>query len=331
MRVVSCFHWKELRWVLAEEDRARIEARFPGVSVDIVEDPAVLPERLADAEVYVGFHLAREAFVSARRLRWVQLATAGVEAILYAEMVASDVAVTSVAGLHAVAIPEHVIGQMLILARNFHEAARLQSRREWKRSRCIAFGGGIRELEGSRLAILGAGPIGANLARKAAALGQRVRVLRRDASRPVNGAEAVLPPEELEGLLAWADFVVLALPLTAETRGLIGEKALAAMRPTAHLINVGRGELLEDDALVRALERGVIAGAALDVFVDEPLPAVHPFWALPNLVLTPHVSGYTPDYLHKVLALFEENLERFLAGKPLRNVVDKRLGYARGG
>lgn len=327
MKVVTYFFWKEIAWVLADEDCRRLEARFPGISVVAVDDPAALAAALADAEVFLGFHLPPAAFAAATRLRWMQSATAGVEENLYPELAASDLVLTNAAGLHAVAIPEHVLGQMLVLARNLHEAVRLQGTRTWDRLRCITFGSGIRELDGGRLAILGAGPIGAGLARKASALGLRVRVLRRHATRPLDGAEAVLPPESLLDLLAWADFVVVALPLTAETRGVIGAAALAAMRPEAFLINVGRGELVDEPALVSALERGAIAGAALDAFVEEPLPAAHPFWALPNLVLTPHVSGYTPNFLGKVLNLFEDNLERYLAGRPLRNVVDKEMGY----
>jgi phosphoglycerate dehydrogenase-like enzyme len=155
--------------------------------------------------------------------------------------------------------------------------------------------------------------------------------MRRDASRPVPGAEAVLSPARLHELLAWADFVVLALPATPETKRLIGEKELAAMRSSAFLINVARGEVVDEPALARVLAAGGLAGAALDVFSEEPLPADHAFWTLPNLVLTPHVSGYTPGYFDKMLALFEENLGRYLGGQPLKNLVDKRLGYAREG
>jgi phosphoglycerate dehydrogenase-like enzyme len=327
LKIVAFFHLHELRWNLADEDRARVERRFAGVRLVSIEDAADLPAALADAEVFVGFTFPRQHFAAARRLRWVQSASAGIEANLFPEMVASDVVLTNGAGLHSLSIPEHVLAQMLVLARNFHEAARLQAARQWNRFQCIAFGGGVRELCGSRLAILGAGAIGRSLAQKAAALGQHVRVLRRDASRPVPGAE-VCGPEALDELLRWADFVVLALPLTPATRGLIGERALAAMKSDAYLINVGRGELIDEAALVRALERGAIAGAALDVFQQEPLPPEHPFWGLPNAVLTPHVSGYTPNYFRKVLDLFEENLERFRDGRPLRNVVDKRLGYS---
>jgi len=329
MRVVTFFQMKEVRWMLADSERTRLEARFPGVHVVAVEDASELGRALADAEVLACFHVPRADFITATRLRWVHSASAGIEANLFPEMVASDVVLTNSAGLHAVSIPEHVLGQMLVLARNFHEALRLQARAEWNRFGVISFGSSVVELQGATLAILGAGAIGRNLAQRAAALGLRVRVMRRDAIRPVAGAEAVVPPAALHDLLAWADWVVCALPLTAETRGIIDAAALRTMRSSAFLINIGRGEHIDDDALVRALRTGAIAGAALDAFRQEPLPADHPFWSLPNLVLTPHISGYTPNYFQKMLAIFEDNLDRFLHGRPLRNLVDKQLGYAR--
>lgn len=329
IRVVCHFQLKEVRWAIAEQDRRRIEQRYPGVELISIEDPAMLPAALAEADAFFGWTFPRAHFGEARKLRWFQSANAGIEDNLFPELVASEVVLTSGAGLHSVSIPEHVLGQMLVLARNFHESLRLQEKHEWNRFQAIVFGGSIRELRGSRLAILGAGAIGASLARMANALGQHVRVMRRDPARGVDGAEAVVGPESLHELLGWADFVVLAMPLTAETHGMIDAAALAAMRSSAYLINIARGEMIDDEALVDALRRGAIAGAALDVFREEPLPADHPFWTLPNLVLTPHVSGYAPDYFNRVLELFEENLGHFVRGEPLRNVVDKQLGYAR--
>lgn len=330
IRVVAYFELKEMRWLMPDSERERIEGRFPEVRIDSVEDPHRLPAALAEAEVFAGWHFPAQNFAAARKLRWMHSASAGVEANLFPELVASDVVLTNSAGLHSVSIPEHVLGQMLVLARNFHEALRLQARGEWNRFGVISYGATIRELQGSRLAILGAGAIGRELTRRATALGMHVRVMRRDARHPVEGAETVVPPTALHDLLGWADFVVCALPLTAETHCIIDATALKAMRSNAFLINIGRGEHIEDAALIDALQRGGIAGAAIDAFRDEPLPADHPFWTLPNLVLTPHISGYTPQYFDKMLALFEENLDRYLRGQPLRNVVDKRLGYARG-
>lgn len=330
MKVAAHFHLKEVRWSLHDSTLARWRERFPQVEVASVEDAANLPAALDGAEIFVGWRIPPEHFAAARRLRWLHSASAGIEDCLFAELVASDVILTNSSGLHSVCIPEHVLGQMLVLARNFHQAQRLQERGEWNRVAVIAYASGVRELHGGKLAILGAGPIGANLARLAAGLGMQVRVLRRDPGRPVPGAQAVWGSERLHELLGWADFVVLSVPLTAETRGLIGAAELRAMRSDAFLINIARGEVVDEEALARCLRAGGLAGAALDVFSEEPLPAGHPFWSLPNLVITPHISGYTPTYFDRMLGIFEDNLARYLDGRPLMNVVDKRAGYVRG-
>jgi len=329
MKIVAYFQLNELRWNLPDAEKQRLEALFPGVEIVPVDDPVALPAALADAEAFFGWHFPEEHFAAAPRLRWLQSANAGADANLFPAMRASDVVLCSGAGLHTTCIPEHVIGQMLVLARNFHEALRLQARGEWNRFGVILYGSSVRELRGSNLALLGAGPIGAHLVPLARAFGQNVRVLRRDPSQPVAGAEAVVGPGALHELLAWADFVVLAMPLTNETRGMIDAAALAAMKPNAFLINVARGEVVDDAALVDALRANRIAGAALDVFDPEPLPGNHPFWTLQNLVLTPHISGYTPRYFELAMELFEDNLARYREGRPLRNVVDKELGYPR--
>jgi len=327
MKVVSFFHLKEVRWAIADQDLEAIRAELPQVEIRSVEDEAELEHAIADADAFVGWNIPASVFRAAKRLRWVHSANAGVEANLFPELVASDVVLTNGAGLHSVSIPEHVLAMMLALARNLHESQRLQQRAEWNRFGVIAFGGGIRELSGGNLAILGAGAIGRALASLGSALGMHVRVMRRRPDQPVPGAEAVVGAADKHALLAWADFVVLATPLTDETRGLIDREALRAMKSSAYLINVARGEVIDDAALVDALRAGAIAGAGLDAFREEPLPASSPFWELTNVILTPHVSGYTRHYFEHTLELFRDNLRRFVAGRPLRNVVDKRLGY----
>src|SRR5262249_12045131 len=277
---------------------------------------------------FCGFHSPPALFAAARRLRWTPSAAAGVEANLFPAMVASDVVLTNAAGLHAVNIPEHALALLCALARNLHVAQRLKAEGRWDRYSAIAAGGGFRQLAGSHLAVLGAGAIGLGVVRLGGGLGMRVRVLRRRPELAVEGAEAVVGPDGLHALLGWADFVVVAAPLTPDTRHLIDAGALAAMKSSAYLINVGRGEIIDDAALVDALRNGAIASAGLDVFCEEPLPAEPPYWALDTLILTPHVSGYLPDFFPRAFDIFLRNLDRFLAGRPLLNVVDKRLGYA---
>ncbi len=329
MKVVAHLALQGGRWKLADHDREQLE-KLPGVELVAAESNDQLAAEIGEAEVYFGFHFPELLFEQAKRLRWIHSASAGIEANLFPALVESRVILTNSTGLHEICIPEHVLALIFAFARNLPAAFRLQQERRWDRIEPLRRGG-IREVSGSNLAVLGAGSIGRALVGKAAALGMRVRALRRNPGNPVPGAEQVVGPERLHELLGWAHFVVLAVPLTAETRHLIGAGELRAMRKDAFLINVARGEVVDQDALVEALRAKPLAGAGLDVTTPEPLPAEHPLWELPNAILTPHISGYRPGYLEAVLALFADNLTRFVAGTPLRNVVDKQLGYAIGG
>ena len=328
MKVVLYFRIKEVRWTVGDDDLRAVQARYPQVEFVRVTEESELPAALADADVFFGFHFPPELFEGARRLRWIHSAAAGVEANLFPAMVASDVVLTNASGLHAVNIPEHALGMLCALARNLHVAQRLKAERRWDRFAAISAGGGFRQLAGSHLAVLGAGAIGLGLVRLGRGLGMRVRVMRRRPERPIEGTDAVVGPGDLHELLGWADFVVVATPLTPDTHHLIDARALGAMKSSAYLVNVGRGEIIDDAALIDALRNGAIAGAGLDVFVEEPLPSDHPYWTLDTVILTPHVSGYLPDFFARAFEIFLGNLDRFLAGRPLANVVDKRLGYA---
>jgi phosphoglycerate dehydrogenase-like enzyme len=328
MKVVLYFRIKEIRWTVGDDELRAAQARFPQVELVRITEDDELPAALSAADGFFGFHFPPELFATARCLRWIHSAAAGIEANLFPEMVASDVVLTNAAGLHAINIPEHAIALMCALARNIHVAQRLKAERRWDRYAAIAAGGGFRQLAGSHLAVLGAGVIGLGVTRLGRALDMQVRVLRRRPELAVDGAEAVVGPDRLHELLGWADFVVVATPLTPDTHHLIDAAALGAMRSSAYLVNVGRGEIVDDGALVDALRSGAIAGAGLDVFAEEPLPPEHPYWALDNVIVTPHVSGYLPDFFARAFAIFLDNLERFRDGRPLRNVVDKRLGYA---
>jgi phosphoglycerate dehydrogenase-like enzyme len=228
----------------------------------------------------------------------------------------------------------------IALSRQFHVALRHQAKHEWVQD--LLEGGGqsaIRTLEGARMGIVGLGAIGTEVARLAAPFGLRVSAIRRHAKRqpPAGGGAVdpvdvgdvaeVLPPDRLPELLAKSDIVLLAAPLTPETRGLIGAREVGQMKRGAFLINVGRGKLVVDEAIVEGLRSGQLGGAALDVFTHEPLGSESPYWDLPNVIITPHTSGAMQDYWTPLVALFSDNLRRFEKGRPLLNVVDKTAGY----
>jgi phosphoglycerate dehydrogenase-like enzyme len=264
---------------------------------------------------------------SAPALKWLQLTSAGVDRLLDAPVVRSHVTVTTASGIHAVPISEYVIGAMLAFAKGFPRAMRAQRERAWRPY-------WPEELEQKTVGILGMGAIGARVALLCRAMGMRVLAMRRSVKHRMTGdgtgdpsVHEMLPPSELAYLLSESDYVVAAVPLTGETRGMIGEEQLRAMKPSAVIINIARGAIIDEQALVRALRESWIAGAALDVFQPEPLPAESELWGLENVILTPHISGGTPRYMARAVELFCENLRRYLASEPLRNVMDPARGY----
>jgi len=332
VKVVVNFHLgKDVRIAVPEATLTTLRARFPAVSFAPADDRATLAREAADADVFYGFECPPEIVAEAPRLRWIQSVSAGIERNLSPEVIARGIAVTNGSGIASAGIAEHVIAMMLALARNLHVAFALQREARWDRPAVMAGSGTpVREIGGSRIAVLGLGPIGATVARHAAALGATVRGMRRHPPARADAPyEAVVGSDGLDALLGWADFVVLAVPHTPDTERMIGARELGLMRRDAYLVNIARGSVVDEEALVDALRRGAIAGAGLDVFREEPLPATSPLWQLPNVLVTPHVAGVTPHYFQRALALFVENLERFLAGRPLRNLVDPALGYPR--
>jgi phosphoglycerate dehydrogenase-like enzyme len=259
-------------------------------------------------------------------LKWLQLTSAGVDRLLTAPVVQSHVTVTTASGIHATPISEYVIGAMLAFAKGLPKAFRAQQERAWRPF-------WPEELEDKTVGVLGVGAIGARVVKLAKALDMRVLALRRSAERRMKGEEAgmdvdeMLPPADLPYLLAESDYVVVALPLTPESREMIGEAELRAMKPNAVIVNIGRGAIIDESALVRALKEGWIAGAALDVFQQEPLSGESELWGLDSVIVTPHISGGTPRYMERAVVLFCDNLRRYVAGEPLRNVVDPMRGY----
>jgi phosphoglycerate dehydrogenase-like enzyme len=269
-------------------------------------------------------HALERAWSAAGSLRWVHASSAGVNHVLSAEVVASDVAVTNSRGVFDEPMAEYVLALTLAMAKDLPTTLELQRQRRWQHRE-------TQRLGGSRALVAGTGPIGRAIGRKLAAAGLTVTGVGRRARDSDPDLGSVLPMDRLAEGLAEADYVVLAAPLTDDTHGMIDKAALSAMKPTARLVNVGRGPLVVQDDLVEALAGGRIAGAALDVFADEPLPASSPLWAMPNVIVSPHMSGDVVGWRSELVALFQDNLTRYLDGRPLRNVVDKQRGYVREG
>ncbi|MCC6179773.1 MAG: D-2-hydroxyacid dehydrogenase [Chloroflexi bacterium] len=315
---------------LSVEHLARIRAVSPRLRVTyhpyiVQEQPVGMEALLPDVEVLLTYHAGFD-LAAAPHLRWVQLAGDGVDYLQGRPILASDVTLTN-ARVFAAPIAEYAIAMMVMLGRLLPKALReFQTERRWPRDHWSEYAG--TELSGRTLAILGYGSIGRHLGRVAQALDMRVIATRRSLDAPTveNGVE-VLPSNGLYDVLAQADYVVVCLPLTPETEGLIGEAALRRMKPTAYLVAAGRGRAIDELALVRCLREGWIAGAALDVFAQRPLPPDSPLFDVPNVILTPHMSGISASYPERMTALFCDNLGRYLAGQPLLGLVDKQKGY----
>ncbi len=314
-------------WVLPRHFVDAMRREFPQHTFLEAWDRDAIRRLLPQADVAFTPFVDRAALAASPRLRWVQSPAVGVGGLLSPELVASPVVLTSARGIRARAIAEHVLGVTIALARHLPAAVRYQTAHEWAQD-WFEGRGRVRTLLNARMGIIGLGSIGAEVARVASGFGMRVSGIRRDPHRPAPpGVDEILPPERLDDLLRTSDVVVLAAPLTAATRGLIGVRELRLMKPGAFLVNIGRGKLIVDEALVEALREGRIGGAALDVFTHEPLDPASPYWDLPNVLVTPHTAGAIEDYWTPLVALFGDNLRRFEAGRPLVNVVDKAAGY----
>jgi phosphoglycerate dehydrogenase-like enzyme len=286
----------------------RLRATFPDVTVDLVEHHSKVGPYIADADVLITFgaHMADHVLDEAVKLRWVQALGTGVDGIADSPALREGVVVSNLHGLHGPAVSECVLAAMLSLARDLRRSWANQARAAWQRFP-------VQLLDGKTVGILGVGAIAEELAPKCAALGMRVVGIS-SAQREVAGFERMWPREQLAEAAAEVDHLVLLTPYTAETHGIISAAVLEAMKPTSFLINVARGGVVDEPALIAALRDGGIAGAALDVFSEEPLPAGHPFWTMENVLITPHTAGFHAGYADDALPIVEENLRWFLAG-----------------
>jgi phosphoglycerate dehydrogenase-like enzyme len=314
----------------------RIRAAAGAMQVVNASNEQEAVKAMADADAFFG-KLTPPLLAAAHRLRWVQAPTASLEHYLFPELVAHPCTLTNMRGLFSDVIAEQVFGYILCFARNLHQYVRNQLEARWApvggeaERISLATGPGFvtaidrahRTLVDASLGVVGLGSIGTEIARRGLAFGMRVLAVDPVQTKAPEGVAAVWKPDRLPDLLAASDYVVIAAPHTPETQQMFRRPQFRQMKRTAYLINIGRGVIVNLTDLTAALAAGEIAGAGLDVFETEPLPAEHPLWKLPNAILTPHVAGYSPRIAERHLALLLDNIGRFVRGEPLRNIADK--------
>jgi len=318
MGTVLCLHG------FGPDEQEKIRRVAPGVKLVFGRSSEIEPDVYLEAEVVCGWNAQVEELClrEGSKLRWVQTWSAGIDSLPLERLRRLGVRITDAAGVHSVAVAETALALMLGLTRGIHLAVRSQTAGEWTRPPALP------ELYGKTALIVGAGAIGARIAELARAFGMRVTGIRRTPA-PQPGFDQVDGMDRLDAAIAESDYIVNVLPGTPETRGIFDEARFRLMKPTAFFINVGRGSSVVTEALVAALRERRIAGAGLDVFEEEPLPAGHPLWSLDNVILTPHIAGNTNRLKERVADLFAANLEIWLRGEPDRliNLVDYDKGY----
>jgi phosphoglycerate dehydrogenase-like enzyme len=302
-----------------------IRRRWPEMRVVHLPDYERLPEELPDTDIFIGSSLRPDQFSHARKLKWIHSTAAGVSQLMYPELRNSGVVMTNPSGIFSPPMAEHTMGLMIAMARNFPDSVRYQDQAHWGQQEISDKI--LTELNGKLLLIVGYGSIGRELARRARAFDMRVWGVTRSGNGDATHVEKLFAVTQLESALPDADYIVLTAPETHETKHLIGAPQIAKMKRGARLINMGRGSLLDEAALVRALEVGVLSGAALDVTAIEPLPSDSPLWKAPRLFLTPHTSGVSDRLWQKETKLLMDLLERWFDGRELFNVVDFTRGY----
>lgn len=288
---------------------AAIESRRPDVDLVHADSYAESRELIVDAEIVITRELSAELLDAAESLEWVQALNAGVDSYDLDRLQQMDVALTNAAGVHAIPAGEQVLGYMIVFERRLHRGLRQQSRREWHH-----YTGG--ELHGKTVGVVGVGSIGGRVAELTSALGMTVVGTKRRPEDSPDHVDEIYGPDDLHQVLGQSDYVVVTCPLTSETRGLFGPREFSSMRADGVLVNVGRGPVVQEDALATALQTGKLRGAALDVQETEPLPRASPLWDHTDVILTPHMAGSTPQYLERCGEIFAENYAHYLDGEP---------------
>jgi len=327
VKVLIVHHHRFELWHAPAWIRERLARDFPQLHFVQLETFDRIHEEIADADVVVGWSLRPDQFASAKKLRWIHSPAAAVHQLMFPELVSSSVIVTNATGVHGPVVAEHAMAVLLALAKRLPQTARYQQQKFWSQEKLWHERPRPREIAGATVLVLGMGSIGSEFTWRAKALGMKVLAVRENPGKGTAGADAVFATAQLGLALPQADYVLLCAPVTPATERIMNAACLARMKPDAYLINVGRGNLVDEPALLHALREHRIAGAALDVFDHEPLPADSPFWALDNVLITPHTAAVTEKLWDRHYAQIADNLRRFISGQPLLNQVDKKMGY----
>jgi D-2-hydroxyacid dehydrogenase (NADP+) len=327
VNVLVAIHHRVDAWTIPATHLEQLRTRFPHITFLHSTTRESDIDLAADADVFFAIALGKEAVARATRLQWLHCSAHAVGHFPLADLAARGIVVTNSRGIQAVPIAEHVMACLLALARKLPETLRDQQERLWRPNTYVGEASPWL-LAGRTIGLIGVGTIGEAIAARAKAFGMRVIGMRRNPERAVPSSfDEVVGPADRNRLLATADVVVLAAPLTTETHRLLDASAIASLKPGAIVINVARGQMIDEGALVEALEAGRLGGAVLDVFTSEPLASDSPFWSLPNVIITPHNSGFRTGHFDAVIDLFSENLTRFERGVELLNRVDLQTGY----
>lgn len=327
MKLLIVLHHRFHLWQAPEWFPERLRRDFPDLAVVHLSDYRRVNEEIVDADIAIAWSLTGEQIRAAKNLKWIHSTATAVHALMSPELRASDIVVTNARNVHGPVVAEHALALVFALAKRLPQARRYQQQKYWAQQDLWDSSFPPRELGGATMAIVGLGGIGRPLAKMAKAIGMRVIGVREHPEQPCGGVDTIYGFAELDQALCQADFVILTVPVTPTTDRLMNTARLACLKPDAYLVNVGRGVLIDEAALVDTLQKHSIAGAALDVTTVEPLPADSPLWGLENVLITPHIASLTDKMWERHYAAFTENLKRFMKGEPLLWMVDKEKGY----
>lgn len=327
MKLLIVLHHRFHLWQAPTWFSERLRRDFPDIEVVHLSDYSRINEEIADADIVIGWSLRGEQIQAAKKLKWIHSTATAVHALMSDELRRSKIVVTNARDVHGPVVAEHALALIFALAKRLPHAMRYQQQKQWAQKDLWEASPAPLEIRGATLTVAGLGGIGRPLSKLAKCVGMRVVAVREHPGSTVESVDQIFGFDEMETALRQADFVVLALPVTPRTERLMNATRLANLKPEAYLINVGRGVLIDEPALIEALRKRSFAGAALDVTTQEPLPPDSPLWNMDNVMITPHIAGLTDKMWDRHYDAFTQNLKRFRKGEPLLWEVDTQHGY----